>query len=83
MEMKSKPALTPTLPPNRGTIPGSAGVSPASSGFRLPTGRRDASAPRRFMERAGVYLASVHHLKFFTVSTNAVMFSNFALGGTP
>ena len=30
---------------------GSAGVSPASSGFRLPTGRRDAGAPRRFMGR--------------------------------
>jgi len=38
---------------NRGTVPGSAGVSPASSGFRLPTGRRDAGAPRRFMESAG------------------------------
>ena len=39
------------VPRNRGAIPGSAGVSPASSGFRLPTGRRDAGAPRRFMER--------------------------------
>ena len=29
---------------NRGTIPGSAGVPPASSGFRLPTGRRDVGA---------------------------------------
>ncbi|MGB7749462.1 MAG: hypothetical protein WBN75_19490 [Verrucomicrobiia bacterium] len=33
----------------RGTFPGSAGVSPASSSFRLPTGRRDAGAPKRFM----------------------------------
>ena len=41
-------------PLNRGTVPGSAGVSPASSGFRLPTGRRDAGAPRRFMSRVGV-----------------------------
>jgi hypothetical protein len=31
---------------NRGAFPGSAGVSPASSGFRPPTGRRDASTPR-------------------------------------
>ena len=29
-------------------LPGSAGVSPASSDFRLPTGRRDAGAPRKF-----------------------------------
>ncbi len=29
-------------------FPGSAGVSPASSDFRLPTGRRDAGAPRKF-----------------------------------
>jgi hypothetical protein len=35
-------------PLNLGTVPGIAGVSPASSGFRLPTGRRDAGAPRRF-----------------------------------
>ena len=33
---------------NRGAIPGSAGVSPASSDFRFATGRRDAGAPRRF-----------------------------------
>ena len=38
----------------RGTYPGSAGVPPASSGFRLPTGRRDAGAPRRFMESEGL-----------------------------
>ena len=38
-------------PLNRGAIPGSAGVSPASSDFWLPTGRRDAGAPRRFMGR--------------------------------
>ena len=36
----SQPGQRPQTPP------GSAGVSPASSGFRLPTGRRDASAPR-------------------------------------
>ena len=41
-------------PLNRSTIPGSAGVPPANSGFRLPTGRRDAGAPRRFMGRANV-----------------------------
>ncbi len=35
----------------RGAIPGSAGVSPASSGFPLPTGRRDAGVPRTFTER--------------------------------
>jgi hypothetical protein len=35
---------------NRGTVHGSAGVSSASSGFWLSTGRRDAGAPRRFME---------------------------------
>ena len=35
----------------RSTILGSAGVSPASSGFLLPTGRRDAGAPRTFTER--------------------------------
>jgi SAM-dependent methyltransferase len=29
------------------SAPGSAGVSPASTDFRLPTGRRDAGAPRR------------------------------------
>jgi tRNA(Ile)-lysidine synthetase-like protein len=29
-------------------LPGSAGVSPASSDFRFPTGRRDAGAPRKF-----------------------------------
>jgi trans-aconitate methyltransferase len=29
------------------STPGSAGVSPASTGLRLPTGRRDAGAPRR------------------------------------
>jgi hypothetical protein len=29
----------------RRRVPGSAGVSPACSGFRLPTGRRDAGAP--------------------------------------
>ena len=43
-------------PLNRGTVPGSAGVSPASFGFRLPTGRQDAGAPRRFMERASANL---------------------------
>jgi len=39
---------------NRSTVPGSAGVSPASSGFRLPTGRRDAGAPRRLTESKGL-----------------------------
>jgi spermidine synthase len=39
--------------PTGGTVPGSAGVSPACSGFRLPTGRRDAGAPRRFMVSDG------------------------------
>jgi hypothetical protein len=34
----------------RGAVPGSAGVPPASSDFRLPAGRRDAGAPKRFME---------------------------------
>src|SRR5208283_3673770 len=34
-------------PLKRDTVPGSAGVLPASSDFRLPTGRRDAGAPRR------------------------------------
>jgi tRNA(Ile)-lysidine synthase len=29
-------------------LPGSAGVSPASSDFRFPTGRRDAGTPRKF-----------------------------------
>jgi hypothetical protein len=46
--------------PVQGTVPGSAGVSPASSGFRLPTRRRDAGAPRRFMVRADT---SRHPLK--------------------
>jgi hypothetical protein len=40
--------------PVQGAVPGSAGVSPANSGFRLPTGRRDAGAPRRFMVKADV-----------------------------
>jgi len=31
--------------------PGSAGVSPASSNFQIPTGRRDAGAPRKFRGR--------------------------------
>jgi 16S rRNA (cytosine1402-N4)-methyltransferase len=35
----------------RGAILGSAGVSPASSGRLLPTGRRDAGAPRSSMEK--------------------------------
>ena len=34
----------------RGAVPGSAGVSPASSGLLLPAGRRDAGVPRSFME---------------------------------
>ena len=38
-------------PLNRDTIPGSAGVSPASSGLQFPTGRRDAGAPRRSIGR--------------------------------
>ncbi len=38
-------------PLNRRAVPGSAGVSPACSSFPLPTGRRPAGAPRRFMER--------------------------------
>ena len=33
-------------PLKRDVIPGSAGVSPASSSFSLPTGWRDAGAPR-------------------------------------
>ena len=33
---------------------GSAGVSPANFGFWLPTSRRDASAPRRFMARVSL-----------------------------
>ena len=37
---------------SRDTIPGSAGVSPASSGLQFTTGRRDACAPRRFMGRS-------------------------------
>jgi len=36
---------------NRGAVPGSAGVSSASFGLQFPTGRRDAGAPRRFIER--------------------------------
>ena len=44
---KSDPSTFP-LPRNlRDTVPGSAGVSPASFDFRLPTGRRDAGAPRK------------------------------------
>ncbi len=39
----------------RGAFPGSAGVPPACSSFRLRTGRRDAGAPRRFMVRADVH----------------------------
>jgi hypothetical protein len=35
---------------NRGTVPGSAGVSPASREPKTGTCRRDAGAPRRFME---------------------------------
>jgi hypothetical protein len=30
----------------RSPVPGSAGISPASSSFRLPTGRQDAGDPR-------------------------------------
>jgi hypothetical protein len=52
-------------PLNRDTIPGSAGVSPASSGFRLPTGRRDTGAPRRFMGRADVPLIFQCNLLIF------------------
>ncbi|MGB7746488.1 MAG: hypothetical protein WBN75_04295 [Verrucomicrobiia bacterium] len=47
--------------PTGGTFPGSAGVSPACSGFRLPTGQRDAGAPRRLMENDGKCL---RHLAF-------------------
>jgi hypothetical protein len=50
----SEDRFTLALTMNRGIVPGSAGVSPASSLFRLPTGRRDAGAPKRFMRRAGV-----------------------------
>ncbi len=46
-------------PPNRDTTPGSAGVSPASSGLQFPTGRRDAGAPRRFMRCADIILADL------------------------
>ena len=35
-------------------VSGSAGVSPAGSGFQLPAGRWDAGAPRRLPARAGV-----------------------------
>ena len=45
-------------PLNRDTIPGRAGVQPASSGFRLPTGRRDAGAPGRFMGRGEIGLVN-------------------------
>ena len=41
-------------PLNRGAVPGSAGVSPASSSFWLRTGRRDAGAPKRFGEGAEI-----------------------------
>ena len=53
MERFRRNEISRLEPLNRGTVPGSAGVSPASSGFRLPTGRRDAGAPRRFMESLG------------------------------
>ena len=59
-------------PLNRGKIPGSVSVSPASSGFRLPTGRRDVSlrseasarqagAPKRFMGRSQCLQARTPH----------------------
>ncbi len=47
----SRKEMSHIEPLNRGTISGSAGVPPASSGLQFPTGRRDAGAPRRFMER--------------------------------
>ena len=47
-------------PLSRGTVPGSAGVSPASASFRLPTGRRDAGAPRRFMGRWRWFFSPAH-----------------------
>ena len=39
---------------NWSVVSGGAGVSPAGSGFRLPTGRQDAGAPGRLPARAGM-----------------------------
>jgi hypothetical protein len=50
-------------PLHRGTVPGSAGVWPASSDFWLPTGRRDAGVPKRFMGRASVNSYSTENVE--------------------